>query len=104
MGHGRTLLSVALEDQASLAKTVVDKGLSVRETEALVKRYLNPAQAKPKQVKSADIKHLERNLSEYLGSPATLQHQKGGKGKLVLQYSSLEELDGILSKMGAPKG
>ena len=103
MGHGRTLLSIALEEQAQVAKIVVDKGLSVRETEALVKKHLNPVKAKPKQAKSADIKHLERNLSEYLGSPATLQHQKAGKGKLVLQYSSLEELDGILSKMGAPK-
>ena len=104
MGHGRTLLALAIEEQAVLAKVVVDKGLSVRETEALVKKHLNPVKPKPKQSKSADIKHLERNLAEYLGSPALLQHQKSGKGKLVLQYSSLEELDGILTKIGAPKG
>lgn len=103
MGHGRTLLSMPLEQQAAVAKQVVEKSLSVRETENLVRKLLNPTKKAAKTAKSADIKHLERNLSEYLGSPAEVQHQKNGRGKVVLQYSSLEELDGILAKMGAPK-
>jgi len=104
MGHGRALLALSIEQQAALAKLVVEKGMSVRETEALVKKQLNPAAKKPLKQKSSDIKLLERNLSEHLGSPALLQHGRGGKGKLVLQYSSLAELDGILAKMGMPKG
>ncbi|MBT8448997.1 MAG: ParB/RepB/Spo0J family partition protein [Gammaproteobacteria bacterium] len=104
MGHGRALLALSVEQQAVLAKLVVEKGMSVRETEALVKKQLNPTTKKQLQQKSSDIKLLERNLSEHLGSPALLQHGRGGKGKLVLQYSSLAELDGILAKMGMPKG
>ena len=103
MGHGRTLLALPLEQQSTVAKQVADKSLSVRETEKLVQRLLNPAKKVAKTTKSADIKHLERNLSEYLGSPADVQHQKNGKGKVVLQYSNLEELDGILAKIGVPK-
>jgi len=103
MGHGRCLLGVPIEHQPTLAKQVVDKGMSVRETEVLVRKFLNPVKKAPLQSKSSDIKSLERNLSEYLGSPALVQHQKSGKGKLILQYSSIEELDGILQKMGAPK-
>ena len=103
MGHGRTLLSMPLEQQGSVAKQVVEKSLSVRETENLVRKLLNPSKKAATTPKSADIKHLERNLSEYLGSPAEVQHKKNGRGKVVLQYSSLEELDGILAKMGAPK-
>lgn len=103
MGHGRTLLSLPIEQQPQVAKQVAEKSMSVRETEVLVRKLLNPAIKPAKQEKSADIKHLERNLSDYLGAPAVLQHQKSGKGKLVLQYSNLEELDGILAKMGAPK-
>ena len=103
MGHGRTLLALPVEQQATIAKQVADKSLSVRETEKLVQRLLNPAKKTTKPTKSADIKVLERSLSEYLGSPADVQHQKNGKGKVVLQYSNLEELDGILAKIGVPK-
>ena len=103
MGHGRTLLSMPLEQQGAVAKQVVEKSLSVRETETLVRKLLNPSKKVTATAKTADIKHLERNLSEYLGSPAEVQHKKNGRGKVVLQYSSLAELDGILAKMGAPK-
>ena len=103
MGHGRTLLALPIEQQAAIAKQVADKSLSVRETEKLVQRLLNPAKKTSKPAKTADIKVLERSLSEYLGSPADVQHQKNGKGKVVLQYSNLEELDGILAKIGVPK-
>lgn len=103
MGHGRCLLSLPMEHQAQVATQVVEKGLSVRETEALVRKWLNPVKKVEKASKTADVRLLEQSLSEYLGSPALVQHQKSGKGKLVLSYSSLEELDGILSRMGAPK-
>lgn len=103
MGHGRTLLALPIEQQATIAKQVADKSLSVRETEKLVQRLLNPAKKVAQPSKSADIKHLERSLSEYLGSPADVQHQKNGRGKVVLQYSTLDELDGILAKIGVGK-
>lgn len=101
MGHGRALLSLSGEEQSHTARLVADKGLSVRETEVLVRKLLNPTPTKAKQEKNKDIKRLETNLSEYIGSAVQVQHNKKGKGKLVIQYSTLDELDGILGKMGA---
>lgn len=99
MGHARALLTLAPELQASTAQTVVAKGLSVRQTEALVrklqeeKKEKTDGAAKP----DADILRLEESLSEKLGAPVQIQHTARGKGRLVLTYNSLEELDGILS-------
>ena len=102
MGHARALLSLSGEEQSQAARQVAEKGLSVRETEVLVRKLLNPIPAKEKQEKSRDVQRLEQNLSEHMGSPVQIQYNKKGKGKLVVQYSSLDELDGILGKMGAP--
>ncbi|MDB6063527.1 MAG: chromosome partitioning protein ParB [Verrucomicrobiaceae bacterium] len=99
MGHARALLSLSPELQASTAHTVVGKGLSVRQTESLVRTLL---EAKPQNVSKpigadADIKRLEESLAEKIGAPVQIQHTVKGKGKLVLTYNSLDELDGILA-------
>lgn len=97
MGHARALLALAGEQQRSAARTVVAKGLSVRETEQLVRRL----QAEPGEKKSTgredpDIRQLQDELSQRIGAAVKFQHGASGKGKLVIQYNSLDELDGIL--------
>lgn len=107
MGHARALLSLEPEAQKTAAKTVVDKNLSVRETETLVKdlqhtgtkdETTDTTQAQPKiQPKSdPDVERLIQSLCEKLGAQVKLQQGRGGKGKLVISYNSLDELDGIL--------
>ncbi len=100
MGHARALLGLTGTEQSQIARKVADKGLSVRETEQLVRKQLDP---KPKiatsQKVDPDIKRLTDELSERLGAAINLQHKSNGKGKLVISYSSLDELDGILSKI-----
>ncbi|MDJ0700732.1 MAG: ParB/RepB/Spo0J family partition protein [Woeseiaceae bacterium] len=100
MGHARALLSIenALQ-QHDIARQVVRKGLSVRETERLVKRALaGPARKAAKAEASADgdIRRLEIEVSDKLGAKVRVQHTKKGAGKLVISYNSLDELDGIL--------
>jgi ParB family transcriptional regulator, chromosome partitioning protein len=99
MGHARALLTLAPELQASTAQTVVAKGLSVRQTEALVRKLQEEKKEKAGTAlkPDADILRLEESLAEKLGAPVQIQHTAKGKGKLVLTYNSLEELDGILS-------
>jgi len=100
MGHARALLSLPDNEQKAAAKEVVGKALSVRQTEALVRRLLqqkNASQSKTEGRIDPDIRHLQNTLSEKVGVPVTLQHNAKGKGKLILNYNSLDELDGILS-------
>ncbi|MBT8107370.1 MAG: ParB/RepB/Spo0J family partition protein [Gammaproteobacteria bacterium] len=100
MGHARALLAIANPTQQfDAARQVVKKGLSVRETERLVRRMLDSGTKKPAQktaAKSADIRRLEIEVSEKLGARVDLQHGRKGAGKLVIAYNSLDELDGIL--------
>jgi ParB family chromosome partitioning protein len=98
MGHARALLALEGGDQSHAAAQVVGKGMSVRQTEALVRNML-AAKDKPPQKKSLDpnIRHLQDDLSQRLGTRVQIQHSAKGKGKLVLNYSSLDELDGILA-------
>jgi ParB family chromosome partitioning protein len=101
MGHARALLSIGdAVQQYDAARQVVRKGLSVRETERLVKRMLagpgSKAPAKKPASQSADIRRLEVEVSEKLGAKVNLQHTQKGAGKLVISYNSLDELDGIL--------
>jgi len=99
MGHARALLGVNGMVQSRLAKDVARRGMSVRETEALVKRTLNPP-AKPKtQKKDADITRLETELGEKLGAQVSLRQQGKNKGVLEIHYSSLDALEGILSRI-----
>jgi len=104
MGHARALLSLTALNQGQVAHQVVAKGLSVRETEALVKRTLTDAGKggvgkKGPLPKDANIRGLEQELSEKLGCPVTIAHGKGGKGTLTVHYASLEVLDGVLEKL-----
>ncbi|MFT5520574.1 MAG: ParB family chromosome partitioning protein [Enterobacterales bacterium] len=101
MGHARALLSLDGDEQTQAGRLVAEKGYSVRETEALVRKLLNPLPVKEKLTKSRDVERLEMTLSEHIGSAVKIEYNKKGKGKLVIAYSSLDELDGILNKMGS---
>lgn len=99
MGHARALLSLEPAQQRQVAHEVVNNDLTVRATEALVKKrqtHNEPARAKSRQAQSPDVARLETRLSERLGAPVSIQHGQKGKGKLTIRYTSLEELDGIL--------
>ncbi|HAR90342.1 MAG TPA: chromosome partitioning protein ParB [Gammaproteobacteria bacterium] len=98
MGHARALLSLPDEQQTQVARTVAGKGLSVRQTEALVRRLMAGNSTQPAgKILDPDIKNLEDNLADKLGAKVMIQHSAKGKGKLVVKYNSLDELDGILS-------
>ncbi len=100
MGHARALLGLtSRRQQIEVASLVAKKSLSVRETEALVRRIMNPqsaAQPAPR-ASDPDIERLERELSDKLGAKVAFQHTAAGKGKLVVSYHSLDELEGILA-------
>ena len=98
MGHARALLGLPLEQQVEGARHVVARGLTVRQTEALVRQWLNTKE-KPATATKADpdISRLEQRLAERLGSPVQIKHGQKGKGKLVISYSSLDELQGVLA-------
>jgi len=97
MGHARALLALPRSQQGSAAKRVVDRGLSVRETERLVKRLLAGTAAAPPERVDPDVQRLERELSEKLGARVELQQGARGKGQLVIRYHSLDELEGIIA-------
>jgi ParB family transcriptional regulator, chromosome partitioning protein len=100
MGHARTLLALATRrQQAEVAAIVAKKSLSVRETEALVRRIQHPrgAAEQPAQAADPNVRRLEQELAERLGAKVLIQHSRGGNGKLVVSYNSLDELDGILA-------
>jgi len=101
MGHARALLSISnAVQQHDAARQVVNKGMSVRETESLVRRMLDSAgkkkAAKPASAGNADIRRLEIEISEKLGAKVHIDHTKKGSGKIVIGYHNLDELDGIL--------
>ncbi|WP_456415819.1 ParB/RepB/Spo0J family partition protein [Thiolapillus sp.] len=102
MGHARALLALEDELQSQAAQIVVKKGLSVRETEALVRRFkahggapvrssAAPAEEDP------DVRRLVQDLTDRLGAPVQLKQASGGKGKLVISYNNLDELEGIMA-------
>ena len=99
MGHGRAMLTLAPELQMQVAKQVVAKSLSVRQTEALVRRVQQEtpdSKSRKKGVVDPNIRALQDDLAERLGARVSIDHGQRGKGKLVIEYSSLDELDGIL--------
>lgn len=101
MGHAKALLGLQGNDQSTVARVVVGKGMTVRQTEDLVRKTIADKD-KPKAApakKDSDIYHLEEQLSEKIGCPVTIQHSAKGKGKLTLSYNSLDELDGILAHL-----
>ena len=97
MGHARALLGlVSTRSQAEVAAEVARRGLSVRETEQLVRRLLAAKPAAPARSLDPDVRRLQDDLAERLGAKVAIQHSAAGKGRLVIAYNNLEELDGIL--------
>lgn len=98
MGHARALLSISQEElQIKFAKKVVQRQLSVRETERLVKNLLEGMPPRKAVDVSVDVQRLEQQLAEQLGARVEIRYNKRGRGKMVIEYNSLDELDGILS-------
>ncbi|MCY1265448.1 putative chromosome-partitioning protein ParB [compost metagenome] len=98
MGHARALLGLPAERQVEGARHVVARGLTVRQTEALVRHWLNVGEEPVKAVRSdPDISRLEQRLAERLGAPVQIRHGQKGKGQLVIRYNSLDELQGVLA-------
>ena len=100
MGHARALLSLAPSEQKEVAHQVVAKALSVRQTEALVRKVQQGVPKASVEKPHADVAKLEESLSEKVGVPVSISYNNQGKGKLVLNYNSLDELDGILAHLG----
>lgn len=100
MGHARALLALTAEKQSAAASLVVNKQLSVRETEKLVRNLIeNKVASKPQIYFDADIKQLQDDLAEKLGAKISIQHTGKGKGKIVIYYHNLDALDGILARV-----
>lgn len=101
MGHARALLALEGEQQSQTALQVVDKGLSVRETEQLIRRTLKPAKEKPQQPENVqdEIKKIEKIFREKLGERFNVKHSVSGKGKLIINYDDLAELKKLAKKI-----
>lgn len=102
MGHARALLALEAKDQVRAAHEIVAKGLSVRQTEQWVRslKAKKPNSKKTSQpsAKTPDLERLEQELTETLCAPTTVRHQASGKGQVVIRYTSLDELDGLLAR------
>ncbi len=98
MGHGRALLSLSPVQQIEIANLIAHKQLSVRETEKLVNRIEVPTN-KEVEKQDQDLLRLQENISERIGAQVVIKQKKKGAGSLVIHYTSLEQLDGILSKL-----
>ena len=99
MGHARALLAVEGDEQTNLARLVASKEMIVRETERLVNKALNPTKDAETPAKDHDVSRLEQELIERLGAKVAINHGSKGKGKIVINYQNLAELDGILNKI-----
>ena len=104
MGHARALLGLTnRRQQAEVATIIVKKALSVRDTEALVRRLQEAASTTNAAAEAAtghadpNVQRLEQELADKLGAKVAIKHSSGGKGRLVVSYNSLDELDGILA-------
>lgn len=107
MGHARALLAIEdVGDQDIAALEVVGKALSVRQTEALVRKYKDGGSVKTKsgqKTKDKDVVNLEREIGDHLGAKTFIKQKSKGAGELVVQFSTLEEFEGVLEKMGVQK-
>ncbi|WP_180177927.1 ParB/RepB/Spo0J family partition protein [Acinetobacter sp. YH01005] len=97
MGHARAILTLKAKDQLKVAEIVIEKSMSVRQTEQFVRDLNAPKQQKAKPSVSSDIQQLTQRLSDRFSADVKIDHNKQGKGKLVISYHTLEELDGILN-------
>jgi ParB family chromosome partitioning protein len=101
MGHARALLGLKGDVQSRAAREVVSKALTARQTEELVRRLKEPADAKPAATRGddPDVRRLTEKLSEQLGARVQILQGGGSKGRLVIHYTNLDELDGILDRI-----
>ena len=98
MGHARALLALTGQNQIEAARMVVARGLNVRQTEALVRDFDKVRDTpQPPEREDPNVRQLLNDLSDRLGAPVAIRQGGGGKGKLVISYNSLDELDGILA-------
>jgi ParB family chromosome partitioning protein len=101
MGHARALLPLSKSEQGRVAALVADKGFSVRETERLVARQLNPPAKKSGDKKpDRDLLRLEEELSDRLGATVKISANRKGGGSLSIRFGSLDQLDGLLARLG----
>ncbi|MBE9532957.1 MAG: ParB/RepB/Spo0J family partition protein, partial [Proteobacteria bacterium] len=100
MGHARALLALESDAQSEAANTVVEKGLSVRETEQLIRRILNPGKEKeqPSDALLDELDKIETLIGSKLSSKFALKHSATGKGKLVIDYSNMDDLKKLITK------
>lgn len=99
MGHARALLALEGNIQSDAGRLVAAKQLTVRDTENLVRKILEPLPPKAEKQKDPDVAALEQRLAEHFAAQVQIDYNKKGKGSLVINYSSLSELDGILAKL-----
>jgi ParB family chromosome partitioning protein len=102
MGHARALIGLAASVQTAAASRIAAQGLSVRETERLVHTLSHPSRRRTKRMAPAadpDLARLQEELAEILGASVTIEPKQGGAGRLVIAYSSLDQLDGIIAKL-----
>ena len=105
MGHARALLGLTGTEQDVVAQDVATKQLSVRQTEALVRKLsANTAKQKPHvSDKDNDTVLLERRLSDHLGASVSITQRSHGRGEVLIKYGNLDELDGVLQRLHLPK-
>ncbi|MDP2881750.1 MAG: ParB/RepB/Spo0J family partition protein [Azonexus sp.] len=101
MGHARALLPISSGQQVGVAQRVVQKGLSVRETERLVQQLLSPPRHAPEKTIDRDLLSLQERLSDGLGTNVAIRSNKKGAGKVTIEFSSLDQLDGLISRLSA---
>ena len=99
MGHARALLSLDGAKQIAVAQHIAHKNLSVREAERLVQNALHPRKKIPARP-SRDILRLQESAADHLGAKVSIRHSPKGAGKLIVEYKSLDQLDGILARLG----
>ena len=104
MGHARALLALSKARQVELAHQIVDKGLSVRDTERLVQEASHAPKTAQRAAHrlDADSRRLQEELSESLGAQVRLKPRRGGRGSLLIEYASLDELQGLIKKLKRP--
>jgi len=101
MGHARALLALSPQRQAEAARTVVGKGLSVRETEQLVSHLLKDTPVAPKRKVDRDVARLEEELSERVGTRIEIKPSAKGTGKIVVRYASHDHFDELVARLAA---
>lgn len=103
MGHARTLLALEGESQSEAALQIVEKGLSVRETEQLIRRLLKPSSTDKQEIAEPsleEINEIQQRIADKLGNGFSIKHRANGKGKLVFDYANVDELKRLIKQIG----